>query len=234
MLEISIDYLSNDSNTDILNFGINYVDEEGTLLHKVFHENNSLNTDKDILLLNKTTTNFFWDKVFRKSCISNHRFSTSIKTYEDVDLLYQVLFGCKITTIPNCLYNYTQRLGSTSYSLPPSYIHDKHHIVSNAKKFLINKSILQENEQYYNNYYLIEMYYKPLRLIAQYSKNYSRDISELTRVSDYKMLTIKNILKVKEHHGITVTISLFTFKVNKLLYLYLFKAWGLIRKGSIV
>lgn len=113
MLSVTIGELHNNTSIDVLVFGINYVSEDGVLLRKVFKESCFLNTDNDVLLMNKKTTNFFCDKVFKRKVISKYRFSSFIRTYEDVDLLYQVLYGCNIKRISVCLYNYTQRVGST-------------------------------------------------------------------------------------------------------------------------
>lgn len=101
MLQVVVDELSKESNFDILTYGINYVDERRKVLFTKFSEPSYFNTDEDILLLNGTATRFFWDKVYKRSVLSQHRFSSNIKTFEDVDLIYQVLYKCSIKNIPN-------------------------------------------------------------------------------------------------------------------------------------
>lgn len=226
--------LAKDTSVDVLAFGINYVDEQGTLLSQQSQPTSILNTDNDVLLLKRTLTNFFWDKVFKKEVISNFRFSTLIRTYEDVDLLYQVLYGCKIKNIPDCLHNYTQRLGSTSYSLTSGFFQDKKNIVLNAKRFLLEKDIFEKNKEYYTSYYLVEMFYKPLRQIAMYSEDYNRDIEKLLSIADNTMLSFKNIYSLKPYYGIKIVIHLLSFKMNKTLFRVLLRSLTSIRRGKTV
>lgn len=230
MLSVVIKELSEDSNIDVLAFGMNQVDEDGKLIRRVFKDPSELSTDKDVLLLNQTLTNYFCDKIFKKEIISGFRFSTVIKTYEDVDLLYQVLYGRKIKNIFNCLYNYTQREGSTSYSLAPSYISDKRNIVINAKEFLFKNHIYNENENYYFCFYLIEMFYKPLIKIAMYSTDYNRDINKLLAAADREMLSFKNIYALKSYGSIKEVLSLSVFKVNRYFFRAFAQLWFFIKE----
>jgi len=220
MLEVAVNELSKDSSVDILAFGINRVDEQGFLLSKTAGDNSIVSTDDDVLLLNQTLTRYFWDKVYKRQIISAFRFSTEVRTFEDVDLIYQVLYGARIKNISDCLYNYTQREGSTTYSLPPSFIRDKVNIVNNAKDFLIEKSIFEEHKEYYKTFYLDEIFYRPLLKIARYSKNYKHDVYELLSHSNRELLSFKNIQGFKSHRGIKGVLTLSAIKVNKqLLYL---------------
>lgn len=234
LLYIAAKELDKDLSVDVLSFGINYVDESGALLRQVSRAEEIFNTDNDVLLLDSTLTNFFWDKVFRKNVIADFRFSSIIRTYEDVDLLYQVLYERRIKNIPDCLHNYTQRPGSTSYILTPGYIQDKKNIVLNAKKFLVEKGIYNENEKYYIKYYLIEMFYKPLRQIAMYSENYRCDVNKLLSVANYELLTFKNIYSVKLYYGINIVIHLYSFKISKTLFYFLLRSLTLIRRDRLI
>lgn len=217
MLKIVVDEFAKEDDIDVLTFGINYVDEKDKILLTESSGASYFNTDKDILLVNKTTTRFFWDKAYKKKVFSQHRFSSSIKTFEDVDLIYQVLYKCSIKNIPNCLYNYTQREGSTMHSLPPTFIQDKSAITVNAKEFLIKHNIFQENQDYYQIFYLDEMFYKPLLKISRYSKNYKSDIDVLLEYADSEILTASNILRFKQYQGNKGLVTLSTFKANKYL-----------------
>ncbi len=231
MLEVAVNELSTDPTIDVLAFGINRVDEQGILLSKAYDNNSIVNTDDDVLLLNKTATRFFWDKLYKRQIISPFRFSTKIRTFEDVDLIYQVLYGSRIKNISNCLYNYTQREGSTIYSLPPSFIKDKISIINNAKIFLIENSIFEKHQEYYENFYLDEIFYKPLLKIARYSKNYKHDVNELLSHSDRELLSFKNIQKFKSHQGVKGVITLSSFKINKQLLNLIVKASILIKES---
>lgn len=217
MLQVVVDEFAKEDDIDVLTFGINYVDEENKMLFSKFSNTSYFNTDNDILLLNKTTTRFFCDKAYRKNTLSKYRFSPSIRTFEDVDLIYQVLYKCSIKNIPSCLYNYTQREGSTMYSLPPTFLQDKKAITINAKEFLVKHDLLQENQDYYQIFYLDEMFYKPLLKISRYSKNYKSDIDALLAHADSEILTVSNILRFKQYQGNKGLVTLSTFKANKYL-----------------
>lgn len=217
MLQVVVDEFSKEDNVDVLTFGINYVNEENRILFTKFSDTSYFNTDNDILLVNTTTTRFFSDKAYRKNILSKYRFSPTIRTFEDVDLIYQVLYKCSIKSIPNCLYNYTQREGSTMYSLPPTFLRDKEAITINAKNFLIKHNIFKENRDYYQIFYLDEMFYKPLLKISRYSKSYKYDINALIAHADSELLTVSNILRFKQYQGNKGLVTLSTFKVNKYL-----------------
>lgn len=231
MLEVAVNELSKDSSIDVLAFGINSVDEQGLLLGKKNKHNSVVNTNNDVLLLNQTQTRFFWDKLYKHQVISAFRFSTEIRSYEDVDLIYRVLYRCKIKNISDCLYNYTQREGSTVRSLPPSFVSDKANIVNNAKFFLIENSIFEVYEDYYNKFYLDEMLYKPLALINGYSKNYRLDVRELSSCYNRELLSLRNIRSFKSYRGAKAGLILFSFKVNEQLP---FLIWKLIRDAKKV
>ena len=166
-----------------------------------------------------------------KKVISTFRFSTAVKTYEDVNLIYKVLYGRKIKNISNCLYNYTQRLGSTVNSVPESFMQDKKMIVDNAKKFLDDNNLFSKNENYYTAYYLVEMFYKPLMKIAIFSDNYNADVNDLLSVSDYKMLSFKNIYSIKPYSGVKGVLVLSAFKLNKTFFRLITQVWFFV-KGS--
>lgn len=232
MLYLTVYELNKDLNIDVISFGINYVDEAGELIRSFYKEKFIGDTNNDVLLLNKTFTNFFWDKVFRKKVIENFRFFELIKTFEDVDLLYQILFGQTIKNIPNCLYNYTQRIGSTMYRLDPSFIQDKKYIVSNAGRFLKSHKIFDENKNYYVCYYLIEMFYKTLLRLVRYSREYNKDVDSLLSIADMDILSLKNIYISR--HGLTSKeiLVLMLFKANKYFFYMVIRVFVFFEKGN--
>lgn len=217
MLEVVVDEFSKEDDIDILTFGIYYVDEEDMKVFSRSSHTSYFNTDKDILLINKTASRFFWDKVYRRNIFLDHRFSSSIKTYEDVDLIYQVLYKRSIKNIPNCLYNYTQRSNSTVHSLPPSFIEDKYEIVINAKQFLIENNIFQQNATHYQLFYLDELLFQPLLTISKYSNQYNVDVMKLLQYFDTDLLTLKNIYNFGLFKGNLGLLTLLSFKLNRYL-----------------
>ncbi|WP_298979233.1 glycosyltransferase family 2 protein [uncultured Psychrobacter sp.] len=216
MLEIVVNEVKDDESIDVLVFGINKVDEQGSLLKKMMGANSIVSTSDDVLLMN-TLNRFSWNKVYSRETIIGFRFSTDIKTYEDVDLVYRILYGRKIKSINNCLYNYTQRSGSTVRSFPPSFIKDKVSILANAESFLVEKSIFKENEKDYNVFYLEEVFYKSLIHINKYSKNYKSDVHELSCRANRSLLSFENIRRFKSRQGVRAAILLSSFKVNEQL-----------------
>ncbi|WP_298973378.1 glycosyltransferase family A protein [uncultured Psychrobacter sp.] len=217
-LETIVTEFKENSSFSILCFGVNKVDERGRLIQKSYSAGSITNTDSDVLLLKRTLTNYFWDKVFLSKHIKKFRFSIDIKTYEDVDLIYQVVFGQNIKVISSCLYNYTQRLGSTTYSVPISFIEDKKRVVKNSKDFLQKNDLLDNHRAYFNTYYLLEIFNKPLSTLIFFSrdfKHYQTNAKKL-RQSDISIITIRNIRRLKKTRGLNIktAILLYSFKLN--------------------
>lgn len=93
--------------TDIIEFGFNYLDENGKKLKsKILKEEN---LDKEILkhyLIQKNTTNYLWNKVIKRNIIDESDF---VKLYysEDACALIKIFSRCKkYITISDVLYNY--------------------------------------------------------------------------------------------------------------------------------
>jgi len=206
-----------DSSFSILSFGINKVDERGDLIKKFYLDKNIINTNSDVLLLKKTLNNYFCDKAFLSDHIKKFRFSTDIRTYEDVDLMYQTVYGQEIKVIPNCLYNYTQRLGSTTYSVPISFIDDKKRIVKNAKNFLKDNKLNNIWKDYFITYYLEEIYSKPLFTLGWYSKDfkdYQVNAKQL-RNTDLSLISLRNLKEMKKTSGLKQLLVVYSFKYNR-------------------
>lgn len=112
------------------------------------------------------------------------------------------------------MYNYTQRIGSTVFSVPPTFIEDKKKIVINAKDFLLSNNIYDKHKKYYEKYYCIEMFDKPLNTISFYSKSYEHDVKSLLAAVGHKNPSFKNILSIRPYRGYKAVIKLIAFKVN--------------------
>lgn len=216
-LETIVTEFSKDSSFSILCFGINRVDEQGKLIEQSYSDRKVIRTDSDVLLLKKTLPIYFCDKVFINEHIKKFRFSTEVKTYEDVDLIYRTTYDQEIKVIPNCLYNYTQRLGSTTFSVPVSFIDDKIKIVMHAKKFLKENKLNHSFQDYFTTYYLTEIYSKPLFTLSWYAedlKNYQINSYNL-RKTDMSLITLKNLQELKKIHGLKRALVVYSFKYNQ-------------------
>lgn len=201
----------------ILSFGINKVDEQGNLIQKFYFDKSIVNTDSDVLLLKRTLNNYFCDKAYVSNHIKKFRFNTEIRTYEDVDLMYQTAYGQEIKIIPNCLYNYTQRLGSTTYSVPISFVDDKKKIVKNAKSFLKDNKLNNIWKDYFTTYYLEEIYSKPLFTLSWYSKDFKdyQVNAKKLRNTDLSLISIRNLKEMKKVSGLKQLLVVYSFKYNK-------------------
>ncbi|WP_279626194.1 glycosyltransferase family 2 protein, partial [Psychrobacter piechaudii] len=80
--------------------------------------------NKDYLISRGYISNFMWDKLFDAKCFDGIRFDSSIRSFEDVHLLFKILFKRTLTHVNKPLYNYVQRPGSTMHSIPETYIQD--------------------------------------------------------------------------------------------------------------
>lgn len=174
-----------EENADICICNSNLVDESGDVIR--VHKNNLplYYSKKDCLLAFRTISNYMWDKIFRVSCFSNFRFDPTIRTYEDVHLLFRIMYQKTMISINDVLYNYVQRQGSTMNSLPKSYVEDRHEIYLEVKEFYYRE--LKDSEEYKEHimhHYLNNFMFDCSINIVKYSNNYNEDIKKLLSKSD--------------------------------------------------
>ena len=151
--------------------------------------------NKDYLMAYRNLTNFMWDKLFKAHCFENIRFDPSIKTYEDVHLVFKILYGKNITSVCNVLYNYVQRPNSTVNSMPETYVEDRYSIYTELKSFY--KDYLSQEDKFKKDlryYFLYNFIHTGATKIVQYSENYNSDMSKLLSKDNDNEFTIKNII----------------------------------------
>ena len=104
-----------DDGSDIVSFGVKYVDENDNLIRTVAVEKKEcLSTEvamEEFLKYNKIKQQV-WDKIYKKSVIGGIRFEKG-RAIEDVFWVHQILGEAKkISVIPNPFYYYLQRSNS--------------------------------------------------------------------------------------------------------------------------
>ena len=104
-----------DDNSDIVTFGVNYINEDGEKIRKaVAKAKECLETEeamKEFLNYNKIKQQV-WDKIYKKSIINGIRFEKG-RAIEDVFWVHQILGEAKrISVIASAYYYYLQRSDS--------------------------------------------------------------------------------------------------------------------------
>lgn len=183
---------------DICICNLNYVDMNYEHIRVFRNDLPAYFLNKDYLMTYRSLTNFMWDKLFKAHCFEGIRFDPLIKTYEDVHLIFKVLYGRKITSVYDVLYNYVQRPNSTVNSIPMTYIEDRYSIYTALERFY--KSHLHQDNKFEKDlryYFLYNFIHTGATKIVQYSEDYESDISKLLSKDNNDEFTIKNIIVSK-------------------------------------
>lgn len=168
-------------------------------------------------------SNWLCDKVFKKSLFETMRFDETIRTFEDAHFTFRLIYNKKIIKIDKTLYNYLQRSGSINNSIQPSYLYDRIQIKNVQIKFA--EEINLTDQDYINFVYLRTFVFLTAKKIAQYSKEYDKDIQQLYNAIDMERFTVKKTLRVIKSYpqvGLSLLIlksspKAFRFIVNALM-----------------
>lgn len=174
--------------------------------------------NRDYLMARGYVSNYMWDKLFKASCFEGVRFDPKVRTYEDVHLLFRVIYGKKITSTDAVLYNYVQRPGSTMNSLPKTYIDDRYAVYVSVcdfyKKELEGKG---EAESLLRFFFINNFIFICSSNIAKYSERYSDDITTLISKDTMGYFSAKEIL-LNNFFSAKVKFLLLVLKVNPQAY----------------
>lgn len=107
-------------NADVCTCDVLYVDINGKTEREFKNNSQGYYENNDYLMACWYISNFMWDKLFKREVFDDQRFDTSLRTNEDVYLLFELLYQKKIVSAPQFLYNYLQRPAATSKGAPPS------------------------------------------------------------------------------------------------------------------
>lgn len=186
--------------------------------------------NKDYLMANGFISNFMWDKFFKATCFNNFRFDLSVRTYEDVHLLFRVIHGKKITNTNKVLYNYVQRPDSTVHSFSQTYIDDRYKCYLKAKEFHESLSPHEKTAEDYIEYFYLNNYIFFCSLhIAKHSKHYLDDISNLLNMKHKNDFSIVKIISNK-YISKKTRISLMLLRTSPTLYKRFVRNWLELRK----
>ncbi|MGP9670040.1 glycosyltransferase family 2 protein [Pseudoalteromonas sp. AOP31-A2-14] len=186
------------SDADICMCNTNFIDENDKII-KVYKNNLPIYLSKqDYLLSYRSISNYMWDKIFKANCFDNFRFNPLIRTYEDVHILFRIMYQKTMISIDSVLYNYVQRTGSTMNSFPESYIDDRYNIYLEVEKFYYKH--LSDNSKYkdhLSHHFLNNFIFDCAINIVKYSKNCHMDIQHLLSKEGGNLFTYKNIITSK-------------------------------------
>lgn len=221
-----------DDNADICICNLNIVDTKGNITGS--HKNNlSLYLSKqDYLLSYRSISNYMWDKLFKVACFDEFRFDPTIRTYEDVHLLFRIIYNKDITSVDDRLYNYVQRPGSTMNSLPKTYIDDRQSIYLEIKKFY--QETLNSDKRFKKHlihHFLNNFMFDCSTNIARYSNHYKRDINNLLSKDKDNILTFNNIILSKDLPR-NNKLALLLLKSNPYAHNLLMSTWLKIKSGE--
>ena len=219
-----------EENADVCLCDIRNVTEDG---EKLSIRKNKLSLhfkNKDYLMAHGFISNFMWDKFFKATCFNDFRFDLSVRTYEDVHLLFRVIHGKRITNTNKVLYNYVQRPDSTVHSFSQTYIDDRYKCYLKAKDF--HESLLPHEklaEDYIEYFYLNNYVFFCSLHIAKHSKCYSDDISNLLNMNHKNDFSIIKIISNK-YFSKKTRISLMLLRTSPTLYKQSIRSWLELRK----
>lgn len=206
-----------EENADICTCNIRYVNTENKEI-KVFKNNvEKYKSENDFLLAKWYISNFMWDKIFKRNIFNEMRFDTSLKTNEDVHILFEIIYNRRIVSTKKILYNYVQHSSATSKGAPVSYISDRLKII--RKQIEFNKQKTRNQDSKYITYvYLKHFLFNTIVTLSKYSKNYNKDIINLKKEINKEFFTYKKILLsflLKENKTF---FSLILFKISPQLF----------------
>lgn len=207
---------------DVCTCGVKLLDEKLTV-QKLFQSNpaNYLKR-KDCLNVCFFISNWFPDKLFKRSVFDDLRFDLNVRTFEDAHLLFRVVYGKKLTSVDEYLYNYIQHQGSTSNDLKPSYLQDRVAVKNKQLEFAKEHGV--DDAKYLLQVYLKTFVFFCITTFSRYSKNYPEDIKKLKVEIDSDKFTFKNILfMIKKEKK--VGLSLLLFKLSPTAFRLFARFW---------
>lgn len=213
-----------EDDADICTCNVLYKDINNNIERKFKNNPKGYYENKDYLMANWYISNFMWDKLFKKSIFYKIRFDTTLKTNEDVFILFELLYGKKIVAVSEFLYNYLQRKEATSKGAPVTFIDDRIKIKNKQIEFAKKLGNIIKDLDYIKIVYLKHFILVSSITLARYSNNYQKDIYRLKEEIDYDIFNFKNILfMIKKDKK--VGLSLLLFKISPNIFRIFIKFW---------
>lgn len=213
-----------EENADVCACGVHYVDEQENIVRVFRSDPRAYKKENDYLMAKWHISNFMCDKLFKKDVFDNYRFDTSLRTNEDVFLLFEMIYEKHIVAVDECLYNYLQRPAATSKGASPTFIKDRVKIVDKQLEFARKIGRLDVDAGYIDFVYLKHFLFNSIVTLSRYSNEYRKDIYKLLSHVDYSYFNYKKIIKLIKEDKKT-GLSLLLFKLSPQTFRLFARFW---------
>lgn len=213
-----------EENADVCTCDVHYVDEQENIVRAFRNAPRTYKQENDYLMAKWYISNFMWDKLFKKHVFNGYRFDTSLRTNEDVYLLFEMIYEKRIVSVDEFLYNYLQRSAATSKGAPPSYIDDRIKIINKQLEFSKKTQGSEIDECYLKFVYLKHFFFNAIVTLSRYSKSYTDDIQKLVCNVDEKYYNVRQIVYLLSQDR-RAGLSLLLFKVSPKLFRLFARFW---------
>lgn len=213
-----------EEDADVCACDVLYVDINGKIVREF--KNNPLGyyENNDYLMACWYISNFMWDKLFKSEVFDGVRFDTSMRTNEDVYLLFGLLYKKKIVSTLGYLYNYLQRPAATSKGAPPTLIKDRVKIKDKQLAFAKSIHRYEKDKDYIDIVYLNHFLFNTLVATARYSSTYKDDVEEIKNQIETEFYNLKNIYTLSKTEP-KAGLSLFLFKLSPTAFRAFARFW---------
>lgn len=219
-----------EDDADICICNVSIKSDEGKFLKRFVSDVTSYNKAEDCLNLNYFVSNWVCDKLFKISVFDRMRFDPNVRTFEDSHFTFRVMYRKKITQVSGFLYNYINRPGSTTNSLPSSYLDDRMAVIQSQFAFAAELGIL--SDEYLTRAYLKTFVYHCVVTLSRFSDNYMKDVARLEQVLDKKYFNMRSIISIFAL-DYKVSVSLVLFKLSPRFFRFLINARNDLERVSV-
>src|SRR5690554_1179990 len=171
---------------DICTCDVLYVDINGKIEREFKNNPQGYYENNDYLMACWYISNFMWDKLFGKDVFDSMRFDISLRTNEDVFLLFELMHKKRIVSIPRFLYNYLQRPSATSKGAPPTLIDDRVKIKNKQIEFSKKINRYEMDGGYISLVYLKHFLFNTIVITSRYSNSFKQDVRKIKSQLDKK------------------------------------------------
>ena len=195
---------------DVCTCDVLYVDINNKVEKKFQNNPQAYRENNDYLMADWHISNFMCDKLFKRDILKKARFDVSLRTNEDVYLLFELLYQKKIVSTPHYLYNYLQRPAATSKGAPPTFINDRIKIINKQLAFAKKIERFDLDKNYIKSVYLKHFLFNVFVKLSRYSNNFQNDINIVKTNIDTNFYNLKNILfMIKKEKKVGFSLLLF-------------------------
>lgn len=209
---------------DICTCDVRYVDIVGNTVRLFNNYPDAYLENNDYLMAEWYVSNFMCDKLFKSEIFQGVYFNTELKTNEDVYLLFEILYGKKISSVSGYLYNYVQRPSATSKGAPASFIDDRVKIINKQLDFSRSLDKFEKDIDYISLVYMKHFLSVMIVTVSRYSNDFRNDIVKVNRLFDAKFFNYRSLSKLSVKYPKTV-IVLLLYRISPSLFKLVAKYW---------